>query len=199
MVLLVLAIVWGVLLVSWLRSRSNQGAFSDSVGTFRRHLTVLERAAPVRVPPANRLRGGSTYGIPAYRPQGARRTAGGRPVSPRPGSLRPGSAAAMAALRRRQAQKRRRDVLLGLIAGVLATFLLAAVARTGAMWVLQVAFDLVLAGYVALLVRMRNLAAERQLKLRYMPREQVRAGRARPAYDLDGGSYADLSLRRAAN
>src|SRR6185312_14105070 len=98
-----------------------------------------------------------------------------------------------------QAQKRRRDVLLALIAGVVATLLLAAVARTSAMWVLQVAFDLLLAGYVALLVRMRNLAAERQLKLRYMPREQVRARPGRPAYDLDGGSYADLSLRRAAN
>lgn len=197
MVLLVLAIVWGVLLVSWFRSRSNQGAFSDSVGTFRRHLTVLERAAPVRVAPANRLRGGTTYGIPAYRPQGARRAPTNRPGFA--GSPRPGSPAAMAALRRRQAQKRRRDVLLALIAGVVATLLLAAVARTSAIWVLQAAFDLVLAGYVALLVRMRNLAAERQLKLRYMSREQVRAGRERPAYELDAGSYADLSLRRAAN
>ncbi len=73
MVLLVLAIVWGVLLVSWLRSRRQDTAY-DSVGTFRRHLTVLERAAPPTVVPANRLRtGGAPVGhvIPAYRPRGA--------------------------------------------------------------------------------------------------------------------------------
>ena len=52
-------------------------------------------------------------------------------------------------------------------------------------------------GYVALLVRMRNLAAERELKLTFMP--PPAAGRpARPAYDL-GRDYGELSLRRAAN
>ncbi|HEX4865029.1 MAG TPA: hypothetical protein VFV02_13230, partial [Acidimicrobiales bacterium] len=67
-VLLVLAIIWGVLLVSWLRSRT-EGTFSDSVGTFRRHLSVLERAAPSTVAPANRLRSGPVAGrtsIPPY-------------------------------------------------------------------------------------------------------------------------------------
>ena len=68
MLLVVLGIVWGVLLVSWLRSRSGS-VLSHSVVTFRRHLNVLERATPTRVAPANRLytRGGSAYAIPAYR------------------------------------------------------------------------------------------------------------------------------------
>ena len=69
MVLLVLAIIWGVLLVSWLRSRT-EGTFSDSVGTFRRHLNVLERTTPSIVAPANRLRSGPVAGrtgIPPYR------------------------------------------------------------------------------------------------------------------------------------
>lgn len=61
MVLLVLAIIWGVLLVSWLRSRAEE-TFSDSVGTFRRHLTILERAAPSKVPAANRLSSGHVAG-----------------------------------------------------------------------------------------------------------------------------------------
>jgi hypothetical protein len=59
-------------------------------------------------------------------------------------------------------------------------------------------FDLVFAGYVALLVRMRNLAAERELKLTFMPR-QAGAVRSRPSYDFGSGGYGELSLRRAAN
>ncbi len=55
MVLLVLAIVWAAVLASWLRSRAAR-TFGDSVGTFRRHLSILERAAPVTVSPAHSLR-----------------------------------------------------------------------------------------------------------------------------------------------
>ncbi len=52
-------------------------------------------------------------------------------------------------------------------------------------------------GYVALLVRMRNLAAERELKLTFMP-PPARIPRSRPTYDL-GRDYRELSFRRAAN
>ncbi|MHB1535463.1 MAG: hypothetical protein ACYC1D_12820, partial [Acidimicrobiales bacterium] len=61
MVLLVLAIVWAAVLFSWLRTRA-QSTFSDSVGTFRRHLTILERTMPATVPAANRRRGGLSPG-----------------------------------------------------------------------------------------------------------------------------------------
>ncbi len=192
MVLLVLAIVWGVLLVSWLRSRT-EGTFYDSVGTFRRHLRVLERAAPATMAPANRLRSGPIAGRPvaAYRPAPAYRT--GRPVAG-PG-LRPPTAAA---LRRRQTQKRRRDVFFALLAGVVGSFLLAMIPGLSIMWSAQVLFDLVFVGYVALLIRIRNLAAERELKLTFMP-QPARAARPRPAYDLGTSGYGDLGLRRAAN
>jgi hypothetical protein len=192
-VLLVLAIVWAVLLVSWLRSRGG-GTFYDSVGTFRRHLTVLERAAPVTVTPANRLRNGPTTRGRVAGP--SRPTALRTGYSPRPSTgLRPPSAAAR---RRRQSQKRRRDVFFVLVAGVVGTFALAMIPGLGIMWSVQVAFDVLLVGYIALLMRMRNLAAERELKLRFMP-EDLRRGQARPAYDLGGASYGELSMRRAAN
>ena len=196
MVLLVLAIVWGVLLVSWLRSRT-EGTFYDSVGTFCRHLTVLERATPTSVLPANRLRNGpiAGRGVPALRPTPARTGyPAGRPMG---AGLRPPSATT---LRRRQAQKRRRDVFFALAAGVVGTFLLAIIPGLSVMWSLQVIFDVIFAGYVALLIRMRNVAAERELKLTFMP-QQARAARPRPrpAYDLGSAGYGELGLHRAAN
>lgn len=207
MVLLVLAIVWGILLVSWLRSRA-EGTFSDSVGTFRRHLSVLEKAAPYRVPPANRLRGPAP--IPAYRAPAAIRgerigaarpvSASGRPVA---GPLRPVGApsrrpAPAVALRRRQSQKRRRDVFFALLAGVVGSFLIAVIPGLSVMWPVQVLFDVMFVAYVAMLIHLRNVAAERDLKLRFMP-SAPRPARPRPSYDFGAAGYGDLDLRRAAN
>lgn len=185
MVLLLLALIWGALLVSWLRSRSAT-TFTDSVGSFRRHLTVLERTTPTTVRPANRL----SEPRPSYQPLGvARPTATARLTRP--------VAANSAALRRRQAQKRRRDVFFALLAGTFGSLLLALVPGLSMMWSVQVLFDLMLAGYVAILVRLRNAAAEREMKLRYMPAAR-QAPRPRRTYDLGVAGY-DLDLRRAAN
>jgi hypothetical protein len=200
-VLLVLAIVWGVLLVSWLRSRTER-TFSDSVGTFRRHLTVLERATPATVAPANRLRTGQRSGangrplsgraLSPYRPT-IPSVRGARPsLAPRP--LRPPTASR---LRHRRAQRRRRDVLFALLAGTIGSFLLALIPGVSVMWPVQVLFDVLLVTYVALLIRMRNLAAERELKLTFLPPQQV--ARPRPTYEFGGAAYGDLDLRRAAN
>jgi hypothetical protein len=203
-ILLVLAVVWGVLLASWLRSRT-KGTFSDPVVTFRRHLSVLERATPTTVTPANRLRSGSIAGrtIPAYRSP-SRPVATWRSGPPsRPGAgpgrsaLRPPSAAGF---RRRQAQRRRRDVLCVLLAGMVLTLLVAVVSGLSAVWALQVLFDMAFVAYVALLIRLRNLAIERDLKLAYLPPPvQARAARPRPAYDLGSANYGELALRRVAN
>jgi hypothetical protein len=101
-------------------------------------------------------------------------------------------------LRRRQTQKRRRDVFFALLAGVVGSFLLAIIPGLSVMWSVQVLFDLMLVGYVLLLIRLRNLAAERELKLRFMPQQARVAPAPRPSYDLAAG-YGDLGLRRAAN
>jgi hypothetical protein len=115
-----------------------------------------------------------------------------RPVG---AGLRPPS---VAMRRRRQAQKRRRDVFFALLAGVVGTFLLAIIPGLSVMWSVQVLFDVLFGGYVALLIRMRNLAAERELKLTFMP-QHAGAIRPRPSYDFGSGGYGELSLRRAAN
>ena len=91
-----------------------------------------------------------------------------------------------------------------MVAGVIGSMLLAVVSGVSAVWSVQVLFDLLLTGYVTMLVRMRNLAAERELKLTFMPQAYApeataRARRPKPAYDLGVSGYGDLDLRRAAN
>jgi hypothetical protein len=105
-------------------------------------------------------------------------------------------------MRRHQAQRRRRDVLLALVVGAAGSLLLALIPGLSVMWTVQVVFDLMLLAYVALLVRMRNLALERDAKLMYIrpsePRPIARSAGRRVAYDFGGPEY-DLDFRRAAN
>lgn len=187
--LLVLALIWGAFLVWWLRSRA-EGTFGDSVGTFRRHLHVLERTAPVTVRPANRLRGPQM--VPAYRPPAGIQGPPAR-VNASQGLRAPMSGTTM---RRRQTLKRRRDVLFVLAVAVLATLVMAAATRSHTIIYLQVLCDAALVGYVAMLVHMRNLAAERDIKLAYLPRE--RNARPVPAF-ADTGDYPAVgaAARRA--
>ncbi|HWE56631.1 MAG TPA: hypothetical protein VG435_14050 [Acidimicrobiales bacterium] len=188
MVLLLLALVWGALLISWLRNRTST-TFGDSVGSFRRDLNVLQRTSPTTVRPANRLSDG-----PSRRSPGLLTTSS----SPTRASVRTRPMAAnTVALRRRQTQKRRRDVFFALLAGALGSLVIALVPGMSIMWSAQVLFDLLLGSYVAVLIRMRNQAAEREMKLRYMPAQRP-VPRARVTYDFAAG-YGDLELRRAAN
>ena len=89
-------------------------------------------------------------------------------------------------------------MFFALLAGVVGSFLLAVVPGFSVMWPVQVVFDLLFVVYVALLIRLRNLAAERELKLTFMP-QQPGPARPRPAYDLGTAGYGDLGLRRVAN
>jgi predicted lipid-binding transport protein (Tim44 family) len=125
---------------------------------------------------------------------------------------------AQAARRRAQGQKRRRDVFFALLAGVVGSLVLGIIPGLHAMLYIQVLFDLLMAMYLGLLIRMRNLAAERELKLAYMPGNRRvqepgyapvqpiarRAVTARESYqdeydyEFDYG-YSELAVRRAAN
>jgi hypothetical protein len=86
--------------------------------------------------------------------------------------------------------------LFALLAGAIGSFLLVLIPGVSVMWPVQILFDVLLIGYIALLIRMRNLAAEKELKLTFLPPQQ--ATRPRPSYDF-GGGYGDLEFRRAAN
>jgi len=204
-VLLVLALIWGALAVSWLRHRQADIRLGDSVGSFRRHLRVLERATPNVVAPANRLRAPA----PAHNyipsnpvARSAPASAAGRTVvagtrghkSARsvPNPLVGGS---YQALRRKQAQKRRRDVLMVLVAGTVGSLLLA-VAGLGALWSVQVLFDLLLCSYLALLVRMQAVGASgRQARVAPLAprRPSYRAAEvASVGYDFARASYGAL-------
>ena len=46
MVLFILAVVWALYLASWLRSRAQGRRNSNSIASFNKHLSVLERARP---------------------------------------------------------------------------------------------------------------------------------------------------------
>lgn len=231
--LLVLGLGWAGVLFFWYRSKS-QGGLADSVGLFHRHLHVLARAAPGTLPAANRLRGPVVAPVPlaarqpGYTPPAhaggrqqpvaagyARRQRQGPPAygrsRPQPvssyGRSRP-RPAIVAPSSRRRTMRRRRDVLFALAVAAVATLVMAVGTGSTTVAYLQVLSDAAIVGYVGMLVRLRNLSAEREMKLRVLAPTPARVGaapaatrRRRPA--ASGYAYyaygGDLALRRAAN
>lgn len=163
MVLLVLALIWAVVLIPpALRNRA-EGRPSDSIVAFRRQLAVLNRAGP-RVPGADpaaspRMRSGTGSRAAAV-PQG--------PATMAAMAARSGGAS-RASLARRRTARRRRDVLVALLAAAVGTLVLGAVPALRFLWVAHVVVDVLLVAYVALLIRQRNLVAERAQKVRFLP------------------------------
>lgn len=157
--LLILAVIWAAVLVPpMLRARA-EGRPSDSIGEFHRHLSVLSRTGPSDFSAANRLYSNS----------------------PAPYvSAGPWTAARLEA-RRRRTIKRRRDILFGLVAGMGGSLVLSFAPPLRELIYLHLLLDLMFAGYVALLVRMRNIAAERDMKLRFLPQP---APAVEPAFAL---------------
>lgn len=147
MVLLILAGAWAAFLLPPYVRHRREARPADSISSFRRQLSILERAAP----------GGRSATAPA-----PRRTApiptGHRPVHHGPG----------APATRSEGKRRRRDVLVTLVAAAALTFVLALLLGSPAVW-LHLGIDAMLAGYVWLLVQARKAAAERAAKVRYLP------------------------------
>jgi hypothetical protein len=154
-VLLILAGIWAAVIIAPMVRARVEGTPADSIGSFRRQLSVLQRTAPSVVHPANRLRADTGAAIPPYRPQ----------VAPQ----LPLVASSNAALRRQQIRRRRRDVFFALIAGTAGSLLLGLLPGLQVMLFVFAVFAVLLGGYVALLIRLRNLAAEREMKLRFLP------------------------------
>jgi len=133
LILLLLA-VWGGVGVWWFMSRP-EGRATDSIGSFRQQLRVLERTGPTTVAPAYRM------GAPDLGIYGARRV----PMSRSSQRLR--------------MQKRRRDVFYGLLAAIGGSVLLGFMPGLTIMWGLSVLLIGVLALYVVVLVQIKNAAA----------------------------------------
>jgi hypothetical protein len=161
-VLLILAVIWAAVLIPPLLGARAEGRPADSIGDFRRQLSVLRRAAPASMPPAHTM----TNVVPFTVPQPA--------------------AAVRESARRRRTLKRRRDVFYALLSAMGGTLLLGMVPGMHVLLGLHLVLDAVFAGYVALLLRVRNEAAERDMKVRFLPQ-------------ASHGPEQLLALRRSAN
>jgi len=146
-VLLILAVLWAAVLIPPLFKARTERRRGDSIGDFTYKLGVIGRT------------GGFTPPRPAPpHPMSIAGTTG--PPRPRIGVVPTGMSSA---------QRRRRDVLVGLLGAAAATFVTAMLTGSTMMWVAHLAVDVLLVTYVVLLVRMRNLAMEQRVKVRYLP------------------------------
>jgi hypothetical protein len=164
LVLVILAVIWAaVLLPPYLQNRSESRP-ADSISTFRNQLSVLERRSAMLGP-----------AVP------------GEIGTMRPAPIR-SAQLHRARLARAEAKKRRRDILVTLLAAAGLTLVLGLVLPQ--VLLLHLLIDALLGAYVALLVRQRRMAEERAMKVRYLSSAR-RPARAVPA-------PAQLALRRSA-
>jgi hypothetical protein len=201
LVLLILAVIWAAVLIPpFLRVRA-EGRPADSITDFHRQLSVLRRAGP-RV-------GGQGDFVPGLRgpSAGPESSYSGRHVAPyapsRP-SLAPVARPAFAdgrhaSFARRNARRRRRDILMTLLVAAGTTLVLGAIPALRMLWLVHAAADVLLFGYVALLIRQRNLATERELKVRLLPtarRHEARLEAEGRWVDGESGWLAEPALLR---
>jgi hypothetical protein len=173
LVLLVLAGIWAAVLIPPAVRARAEGRPGDSISNFRRQLTVLRRTGPHRVPAAGgehwyRPHGSSSALTPVHGPLRSTRTAPVAPMSHR-SPARPVRAASATSAARSRTIRRRRDVLTALLVACVATLALGLLLSIGIMLVAHLVSDVLLVAYVALLVHQRNVAAERDMKVRFLP------------------------------
>jgi hypothetical protein len=162
LVLVILGLIWGFVLIPPYLQNRRESRPGDSIASFRQQLHVLERTTPGdRSSNLARLDVGR-YDIPRYDPRSnVAQLAGRSPQTRRP-------APSPVAMRRAETRRRRRDVFVTLLGAVAVSFVLA-VALGGAVWMLQLAVDVVFVAYVALLVSLQQQHVEKEHKVRYMP------------------------------
>lgn len=173
MVLVILAVMWVVVLVPpLLRSRQDSRP-SDSVVSFRRQLSTLQRTGP-QLRPVGRAQAAARSGARSLASVGPRvaRSSYAQPYghgqrdpygygsSARAsfgGSYRVGKVAA---------RRRRQNILFVLAVAAAGTLLLAVGSASTPVWYAHVVVDVLLAGYVYLLVQMRKVEEQRHRGLR---------------------------------
>lgn len=187
MVLLVLAVLWGIVLIPPAVRNRREARQGRSVENFRKRLEVL---APPAVPRATR-------------PPSAVRPAGSAPprasLVAEPGRVSPAPRPRPTRVLRRPSRLgvlRRRRQVLGVLC--LAAVLTLAVTIAFPGWRLMLGgahllADAALAAYVTGLRRLRRLAQERRAKVRYLP-----VMVAIPVETPDAGTAADAPVARSA-
>lgn len=154
-VLIVLAAVWAAfLLPPILRARSEHRP-SGSISDFRRQLHVLSRTSPAAAGRAS-----------------MQHLAPGRVVPIRPvtrAAMGPVGGTPLRLGRSRQSVKRRRDVFLGLLVAMGGSLVLGLLPPLRALWAVHLVLDVLFVAYVGALIYLRNLAAEREMKVRFLP------------------------------
>jgi len=174
--LLILAALWvALLLPPHLRNRAENRP-ADSIGDFGHQLRVLDRIGPAVVSPANSLRG-------ARRPTpslglGLRGPSAGRPLATDVVAARRYAAARAVSpegMRRRASQRRRRDILFSLVGLTGLSAIIGFVPGMSVMWLVTGVVGVALVLYVGLLLHMRNRAAEREMKVSFLPARGARA------------------------
>lgn len=151
MVLLILAVIWAaVLLPPYLQNRSESRP-ADSISSFQRQLSVLERrAGTINDHPRSAARA-------ARRPADAVMFRAPAPAVP-----------AAVGMSRVDAKRRRREVLFTLAGAAGITFVLA-LFLGGPVWGLNLICDIAVGAYVVLLAQANQRAMERTAKVRYLP------------------------------
>ena len=169
MVLVVLAIIWlAVLLPPAIRARAENRP-ADSISAFRTQLAVLRRTRPVTPRgAADWARGQASMNRSAAVTSLTARRAQATGRIPQPVNTRAFAAAGLPSPRSR-ALRRRRDILVGLLATAGLTLGLGLVPALRTMLLVHLAVDVLLVAYITLLIRQRTLAAEREMKVRFLP------------------------------
>lgn len=175
MVLLVLAAIWAAVLIPpALRSRA-EGRPGDSISAFHRQLSVLRRTGPrsQHLPMGDHWSRPPAPLAPPLTPRGRTISAVPRPARvPRAAVATPawaGTRAPAVRAARSRTLRRRRDVLTALVVAAVATLVLGALPFLRMLWAANLVFDVLLVAYVAMLIRHRNAAAEREMKVRFLP------------------------------
>ena len=176
--LIILAIIWAVYL-GWYATQSKSNRQSgDSIASFRNQLAILERRAPGSG--SRDFLGTSAGNLPlAFGRPGARSRKGtaGRSLGRSPGmSPVPGTRMGSVPMPRTPSmpnlsgvRKRRRDVLVGLLGAAGVTLVLGILPPLHMLLVAHLLVDGILVAYVVMLIQIRNHAAERELKVRFLP------------------------------
>lgn len=166
-VILILAVVWAVFLIPQVvRARAERGS-GDSIGAFQKQLSVLQRTTPAAPGLSPSFRAAPIAG------PGARPARPGSPAGPRP---------AVPA----EARRRRKLVLVSLLAAAGTTLVLGVLPPLRPLLFVHLLVDVLLVGYVALLVRLRSAAWERATKVAFLPGPAV-------------ATQPQFLLRRSAN